>query len=226
MRILLVEDEEHIRSTLKFNLELESYEVIEAVNGTKAIELFESQHFDLIILDIMLQGMDGYDVCEKVKLKNADIPIIMLSAKDTTKDKVKGLKLGADDYLTKPFDLEELLLRVQKLLERSQVKLKNDYQTFEFGSNKIFFKTFEATTSNGTIKLTNKETYLLKMLIEHKNEVVSRQNILQTVWDYDVYPSTRTIDNFVLAFRKYFEDDPKNPQYFKSIRGVGYMFSI
>lgn len=226
MRILLVEDEDHIRTTLKLNLELENFEVIEAQNGIKAIDLFESQHFDLIILDIMLPGMNGFDICEKIKIKNSEIPILMLSAKDTTKDKVKGLKLGADDYMTKPFDLEELILRVQKLLERSQSKTATTASSFEFGGNQIFFKTYEAVTPRGIIKLTNKETYLLKMLIEHKNEVVSRQSILQTVWNYDVYPSTRTIDNFILAFRKYFEEDPKNPEYFKSMRGVGYMFCI
>ena len=225
MRILLVEDEDHIRSTLKLNLELDEYEVVEASNGITALKLFESQYFDLVILDIMLPGVNGYDICQKIKLKNDELPILMLSAKDTSKDRVKGLKLGADDYLTKPFDLEELLLRVQKLIERSQSKETKSVSSYTFGDNEILFKTFEANTANGNIKLTNKETYLLRMLIDNADKVVSRQNILQAVWGYDVYPSTRTIDNFILAFRKYFEQDPKNPIHFKSVRGVGYMFT-
>ena len=222
MRILLVEDEENIRELVKLNLELEGYETVVAKNGKQALKCFAEQHFDLIILDIMLPEISGLQVAEQVRLSNLELPILMLTAKDTPADRILGLRIGADDYLTKPFVLEELLLRVQKLLQRSAKGNTGTPETFEFGPNKINFITFEASGPSGQFILTKKEIMLLKLLIDRRNEVVSRQQILQSVWGYDVYPSTRTIDNFILAFRKYFEPDPRNPQYFHSIRGVGY----
>lgn len=225
-RILLVEDEDHIRENLKLNLELEDYEVVAVPDGSKAVKAFNQQRFNLVILDVMLPEMDGFDVCEQIRLTDLETPILFLTAKDTSQDKIKGLKTGGDDYMTKPFNLEELLLRVKNLLKRS-AKLYEDgsFTEYEFGGNKINFATYEANSQTGQLKLTSKEMKLLKLLIDRKNEVVSRQHILQTVWGYDVYPSTRTIDNFILAFRKYFEKDPKNPAYFHSIRGVGYKFT-
>ncbi len=225
-RILLVEDEDHIRENLKLNLELEDYEVVAVPDGSKAVKAFNEQRFNLVILDVMLPEMDGFDVCEQIRLTDLETPILFLTAKDTSQDKIKGLKTGGDDYMTKPFNLEELLLRVKNLLKRS-AKLYEDgsFTEYEFGGNKINFATYEANSVTGQLKLTSKEMKLLKLLIDRKNEVVSRQHILQTVWGYDVYPSTRTIDNFILAFRKYFEKDPKNPTYFHSIRGVGYKFT-
>lgn len=227
MRILLVEDEEHIRDAVKLNLEIEGYEVVATGNGKKAIELTQNQHFDLLLLDVMLPDIDGFAITEQVRLTNSEVPILLLTAKDMAQDRIKGLKKGADDYLTKPFELEELLLRVSNLLRRSQ-RVKGESTTlFEFGKNKINFDTFEAVTfRNDEIMLTKKEAMLLKLLIERKNEVVSRNQILQSVWGYDVFPSTRTIDNFILAFRKYFEEDPKTPLYFHSMRGVGYKFTM
>ncbi len=223
-RILIIEDEEQIRSILKMNLELEGYDVVAAENGMVGVDSYRNQHFDLVILDIMLPNTSGYEICEQIKVTGDTTPILMLSAKDSPKDRVQGLKLGADDYVTKPFDLEELLLRIKNLLNRAIAKSSPEIHRYTFEGNTIEFSKFQATTPKGIINLTNKETYLLKMLIEHKNEVVSRQSILNTVWGYDVYPSTRTIDNFILAYRKYFEVDPKKPQYFKSVRGIGYMF--
>jgi two-component system alkaline phosphatase synthesis response regulator PhoP len=226
MRILLVEDEPTIREGLQINLELEGYEVVPTGNGKKALELVAGQHFDLLLLDVMLPDVDGFSIAEQVRLTNNEVPILMLTAKDMPQDRIMGLKKGADDYLTKPFNLEELLLRVGNLLRRSQ-RLKGEVpDLFEFGNNKVNFETYEATTWRGEgITLTKKEAMLLKLLVERKNEVVSRNQILQAVWGYDVFPSTRTIDNFILAFRKYFEQDPKQPRYFHSIRGVGYRFS-
>ena len=223
-RILLVEDEESIRETLKLNLELEAYEVVTASNGKQALDIFKSQYFNIVVLDIMLPIINGLDVCEQIRLTNTEIPIIFLTAKDTQHDIILGLKKGGDDYLTKPFSLEELYLRIKNLLKRSVLPNAPEFDTYTFGKNTINFKTFEATGIGGRFHLTLKETMLLKLLIERKGEVVSRQQILQAVWGYEVYPSTRTIDNFILSCRKYFEEDQKNPKYFHSIRGVGYKF--
>ncbi|TNE61204.1 MAG: response regulator transcription factor [Bacteroidetes bacterium] len=226
MRILLVEDEESIRDAVRLNLELEGYEVITTGNGRKALEYIHGQHFDLLLLDVMLPEVDGFSITEQVRLTNNEVPILLLTAKDMAQDRVTGLKKGADDYLTKPFNLEELLLRVSKLLRRSQRVKGEALEYFEFGDNKVNFDTYEAITWRGEpITLTKKEAMLLKLLVERKNEVVSRNQILQAVWGYDVFPSTRTIDNFILAFRKYFEKDPKQPRYFHSIRGIGYKFA-
>ena len=223
-RILLVEDEQSIREPVKLNLELEGYEVVSASTGRKALKAIKEQHFDLMILDIMLPEVDGYQIAEQVRLTNTKVPIIMLTAKSDGPDRILGLKKGADDYLTKPFQLEELLLRVEKLLTRSKNSGDGGVEAVEFGRNKVNFQTYEAETPRGPINLTKKEAMLLKLLVDRKNEVVSRQQILQSVWGYDVYPSTRTIDNFILSFRKYFEEDPKDPKYFQSVRGVGYKF--
>jgi two-component system alkaline phosphatase synthesis response regulator PhoP len=227
MRILLVEDEESIRDVVKLNLELEGYEVVATGNGKKALEYTQGQHFDLLLLDVMLPDVDGFTITEQVRLTNPEVPILILTAKDMAQDRVTGLKKGADDYLTKPFNLEELLLRVSNLLRRSQRVKGEALEIFEFGDNRVNFNTFEATTWRGeNLMLTKKEAMLLKLLVERKNEVVSRNQILQAVWGYDVFPSTRTIDNFILAFRKYFEQDPKTPRFFHSIRGVGYKFTL
>ncbi|MFN0276913.1 MAG: response regulator transcription factor [Chitinophagales bacterium] len=226
-RILVVEDEDHIRENLKLNLELENYEIVAVPDGAKALKAFKEQRFNLVILDVMMPEMDGFDVCEQMRLEDMDTPILFLTAKDTSQDKIKGLKTGGDDYMTKPFNLEELLLRVKILLKRSAktISATSEFSEYAFGDNKINFVTYDAEGVGGTVKLTSKELKLLKLLIDRKNEVVSRQHILQTVWGYDVFPSTRTIDNFILAFRKYFEKDPKEPKFFHSIRGVGYKFT-
>jgi two-component system alkaline phosphatase synthesis response regulator PhoP len=226
MRILLAEDEENIRDIVKLNLELENYEVIETDNGKDAVNLFREQYFDLIILDVMMPEMNGFEVCEQIRLTNTEVPVIFLTAKDTSQDRINGLKKGADDYLTKPFTLEELLLRIQNLLKRSNRQAHDESELFSFGNNKVNFATFEAVGNQGAFNLTKKEAMLLKLLAERKNEVVSRNQILQFVWGYDVFPTTRTIDNFILSFRKYFEQDPANPRFFLSIRGVGYKFVL
>lgn len=223
-RILLVEDEEHIRDVVKMNLELEDYEVVAIDNGRDVMPLFRGQHFDLLILDVMLPEVDGFQLCEQIRLENLEVPIMFLTAKDTSLDRVTGLKKGADDYLTKPFNLEELLLRVSNLIKRTSKEAMEVADTVAFGENTVNFVTYEASNGASDFHLTKKEAMLLKLLIDRKNEVVSRQQILQAVWGYDVYPSTRTIDNFILSFRKKFERDPKQPRYFLSVRGVGYKF--
>ncbi len=223
-RILLVEDEESIREAVKLNLELEHYEVVATSSGREAMQLVQEQRFDLLLLDVMLPEISGFEICEQVRLADREVPILFLTAKDSAMDRVTGLKLGADDYLTKPFVLEELLLRVHNLVRRAHKSTELAAEIVTFGNNRVNFATFEAWGRKGHFTLTKKEAMLLKLLIDRKNEVVSRQYILSTVWGYDVFPSTRTIDNFILAFRKYFEEDPANPQFFLSVRGVGYKF--
>jgi len=226
--ILLVEDEENLHEALKLNLELEGYDVTSALDGAVALSAVQGEYFDLIIMDVMLPEMDGITVTETIRLSNNEVPILILSAKNSSADRVMGLKKGADDYLTKPFNLEELLLRVHKLINKNK-KLQDKStidDTYTFGGNIIDFKGQQATKSNGEkIPLSKKETMLLKLLIENKNEVVPREKILQSVWGYNVYPTTRTIDNFILNFRKYFEEDSRNPKYFHSVRGVGYKYA-
>jgi two-component system alkaline phosphatase synthesis response regulator PhoP len=227
--ILLVEDEENLQEALKLNLELEGYEVTGAYDGAEALQAVQKEYFNLIILDVMLPEIDGITVCETIRLSNPDIPILILSAKNSSADRVLGLKKGADDYLTKPFNLEELLLRVNNLIKKSERLSSKEPipDVYDFGKNKIDFKASEAFTKSGEkVTLTKKEIMLLKLLIENKNEVVTREKILQVVWGYNVYPTTRTIDNFILNFRKYFEEDSRDPKYFHSVRGVGYKFTI
>jgi len=229
LSVLLVEDEENLHEALKLNLELEGYEITSAFDGQEALQKLEQEYFDLIIMDVMLPGMDGISVTEHIRLQNNDVPILILSAKNTSADRVAGLKKGADDYLTKPFNLEELLLRVQKLIEKNRKMQEKDTvgDTYSFGRNTIDFKAQEVLTRSGErLQISKKEAMLLKLLIENKNEVVPREKILQSVWGYNVYPTTRTIDNFILNFRKYFEEDSRNPQYFHSVRGVGYKYSV
>lgn len=225
--ILLVEDEENLHEPLKLNLEMEGYSVTSAYDGNEAIKAVSNEYFDLIILDVMLPEIDGIAVAETVRINNNDVPILMLSAKNTGADRVLGLRKGADDYLTKPFNLEELLLRVEKLINKNK-KLQDKESigdTYTFGDNIIDFKAQDAISYDGKkVELSKKEAMLLKLLIENKNEVVTREKILQVVWGYNVYPTTRTIDNFILNFRKYFEPDSRNPQYFHSVRGVGYKY--
>ena len=226
--ILLVEDEENLHDALKLNLELEGYEITSAYNGNEALKAIKDEYFDLIIMDVMLPEMDGVSVTETIRIQNNEVPILILSAKNSSADRVLGLKKGADDYMVKPFNLEELLLRVDKLISKN--KKLNEKETigdiYEFGNNEINFKAQVAITWNDqSIELSRKEVMLLKLLIENRNEVVTREKILQSVWGYNVFPTTRTIDNFILNFRKYFERDSRNPVFFHSVRGVGYKYT-
>jgi len=225
--ILLVDDEENLHETLKLNFEIEGYTVTSAFNGTQALKALSNEYFDVVILDVMMPEVDGITVAETMRVNNMETPILMLSAKNTSADKVLGLRKGADDYLTKPFNLEELLIRVEKLVTKNQrIQIKEGIgDSYSFGGNTIDFKAQMATTYNGnSIELSKKETMLLKLLIENKGEVVTREKILQVVWGYNVFPTTRTIDNFILNYRKYFEQESKTPKHFNSVRSVGYKF--
>jgi len=227
-RILLVEDESHFLEAITLNLELEGYEVIQAVDGKQGYKYFKSAKFDLIILDLMLPHIDGLTLCKNIRLENAHVPIIMLTAKGSNQEKVEGLKSGADDYITKPFNLEEFLLRVQSLLRRSSSgTVKNSVpDIIAIGNKTINFLTYEVNGANAeVVVLSKKEVQLLKLLVDKENEVVSRDTILEEIWGYEIYPTARTIDNFILNLRKYFEENPKEPKHFHSIRGVGYKFN-
>jgi two-component system, OmpR family, alkaline phosphatase synthesis response regulator PhoP len=226
--ILVVEDEENLKEALKLNLEMEGYEVSCAGNGLEALKKMENEFFDLVIMDIMLPEIDGITVTETLRLQNNEVPILILSAKSSSADRVLGLKKGADDYLIKPFNLEELFLRVQKLIRKNKrISTGTSISdTYDFGGNHIDFKAQQARNyRDELIELSKKEAMLLKLLIENKNEVVSREKILQSVWGYQVFPTTRTIDNFILSFRKYFEPDSRNPRFFHSVRSVGYKYT-
>ncbi len=225
--ILLVEDEKNLLSAIKLNLELEGYEVIAFMTAEEAWHKFKGMHFNLIILDVTLPGMNGYELCENIRRTDKKTPILFLTSRSSPEDRISGLKLGADDYLSKPFHLEELLLRVKALLKRSQPEGEtNGLEEYQFGKCKINFKTFEVFTKDSERKeLSKREIDLLRLLIEKKNEVIPRELILKEVWGYDGIPSTRTIDNHIVTFRKYFENDPKAPLHFHSIRGVGYKFT-
>lgn len=225
-RILLVEDEENLHFAIKLNLEMEGFNVISIFNGKNAVSKFKEGRFDLIILDVMLPEMNGFDICEAIRLENSKVPILFLTAKSSNDDKIKGLKM-ADDYLTKPFNLKELLLRVKNLLKRSdQIALESDVSTILIAGCSVDFNSFEIVDENNKkLSLTHKQIKLLKLFVDKQNEVISRQEILEKIWGYDVYPSSRTIDNFILMFRKIFEKNLPPSTHFKSIRGVGYKFT-
>lgn len=224
-KVLIIEDEISLQETLKLNLELEGYQVQTYSSGLNAIANIESFSPDLILLDIMLPVMSGIEIYKEIKHQNIITPVIFLTAKHDVKDKIEGLKLGADDYITKPFDLEELLLRINIVLKRYKNNTTSDL--FNFGNCEINFATFEVKTVSGTVEtLSKRELALLRLLVDHLNNVVSRDLILEKLWTKDENPSSRTIDNFILNFRKLFEVNPKEPVYFQSIRGVGYKFVV
>ena len=225
-RVLVVEDEESLAIGLEYNLSEEGYLVERSSDGKDALKKMNSAAFDLVILDIMLPYMDGFEVARKVRRTHPRLPILMLTAKTRAKDRVQGLEVGADDYLTKPFHLEELLLRVKGMLRRKTWYNTSSEETplLLFGENEVNFETLSGKTKSGEMRLTIHEAMLLKYLAESPGKVVSRKELLQKVWNINPEVETRTVDNFIARLRKYFEADPENPQYIKSVRGVGYLF--
>jgi len=217
-RICLVEDEASLAEMIQLNLELEGFEVNTFDDGRAASNHFSEQlDYDLFILDVMLPHVNGIDLCKQIRSRS-NAPVLFLSAKGTTTDRIHGLKAGANDYLPKPFNLEELLLRVAVL---TQHQSEDDAKIGEWEIN---FKTYTISNGTETQSLTKKEVALIQLFIEREGEVVSRSEILDRVWGKDQFPTTRTIDNFILNFRKIFEKDPKHPEHFISVRGVGYRF--
>ena len=219
-KIALVEDDLILKEFIQLNLELEGHEVIAFTNGTVAVAgKIELSRCDLIILDNMLPGISGIDICLEIRKQYAT-PILFLSAKSNTQDRIEGLRAGANDYLPKPFDLEELLLRVQVLLPKTS-------QHYFIGPWEIDFDNLTAVNvqNNGLYQFSKKEAALLKLFSLNENRVLPREEILDKVWGEDAYPTSRTIDNFVLTFRRIFEPDQKSPEFFHSVRGVGYKFT-
>jgi two-component system, OmpR family, alkaline phosphatase synthesis response regulator PhoP len=223
-KILLAEDEEHILDSIKLNLELEGFSVIACTSGTEAVIEAGKQNFQLIILDVMLPGINGFEACAQIKKFAPAVPVLFLTALSDSQNRIKGLKL-ADDYLPKPFNLEELILRVKNLVKRAPQETQAD--VFSFDKFEINFLSFEIKADSKIIAtLSQRECQLLKLLTGRVNEVVSRDEILEKIWLPSENPSARSIDNFILNFRKIFEKNPKEPVYFHSIRGVGYKFSL
>lgn len=233
-RVLIVEDDDHIAEGIRLNLSMQGYEVKVAIDGMAALSDWREWKPDLIVLDLMLPEIDGVSVLRNIRLEDERIPILVLSARSAPDDKVECFHYGVDDYLQKPFDLNEFLLRVERLLTRyswnreSAVEYQpvpgSDEEMYAFGDNKIDFTHGIAYCNAGKIKLTEQELKLLKLFTNNKGKPLSRAKLLEIGWGYSRRTETRTIDNFIVRFRKYFEQDPKRPQFFKSLRAIGYLF--
>ncbi|NUO18998.1 response regulator transcription factor [bacterium] len=226
-RILIVEDEQHIAAGLKLNLEAEGFETHHAADGWTAIREIESGNHDLVLLDVMLPGASGFDVCETVRAKGIHIPILFLTARDSDDARVRGLELGGDDYITKPFSIRELIVRIRAMFRRNEWYRKPPEQgnLLAFGNCKVDLSAYSADTPQGRISLTQKECMILKLLAEREGNVVSRDEIIEKVWGYDRYPSTRTIDNLIVRLRKFFEPDPRSPRHLHTVYAAGYKFT-
>lgn len=221
-RILIVEDETQMRLGLKDNLEFEGYTVDIAEDGSAGLEKIGNASYDLIILDIMLPQISGFEVCRKIREKGIKTAVIMLTAKGEEIDKVLGLELGADDYITKPFSLRELLARVKAVLRRTEEQALTARDIVRIGRLEVNFKTYNAFLEGKSVTATHKEFEILKFLWQHRGEVVSRDQLLNQVWGYSENPTTRTVDNFILKLRQKVENDPAHPQHILTVHGIGY----
>jgi len=223
-KILIIEDEQDLIKGLKLNLSDEGFDVDWADNGMEGLRKAVEEAPDLIILDIMLPEMDGLEVCRKLRQKNVDIPIIMLTAKGGEIDKVVGLEIGADDYITKPFSIRELLARIKARLRNTEKEGKAVPEIYSFDDIEIDFAQFKIRRKGKELEFTSLEMDILKYFIAHRGEVVARNDLLDKIWGYESYPTTRTIDNHILKLRKKIEDDPSQPRYILSVYGGGYRF--
>jgi two-component system OmpR family response regulator len=227
--ILVVDDEEHLAIGIKFNLEAEGFSVSTAANGPEALKLVEADDpsVDLVVLDIMLPGMSGYEVCDQIRASGKQMPILMLSARTLSEDRTRGFDVGANQYLVKPFELDELLSRIKNLLSQSRpqaIANKFEVSEYEFSNVKINFKTHEARVDDAAVRLTQLQLRMLRYFIEHEGEVVPRNEILEQVWELPGHVNTRAPDQVLRQLRKAFEPDPANPIHFLTIRDAGYRF--
>jgi DNA-binding response OmpR family regulator len=226
-KVLIIEDEASLRNGLKDNLEAEGYKVSAAATGKEGLEKGLKEEADLILLDIMLPGMNGFDICKKIKSKKLRVPIIMLTAKAKEADKILGLELGADDYITKPFSVNELLARIKAVLRRAAIHeaaKQKKIESYEFGNVKLNFTKLEAYRGAKKLKLSKREFEILEYMIKRKDEIIARNDLLDVVWGYNVFPTTRTVDNFIARIRKQVEDKPSKPKHIMSVRSAGYRF--
>jgi DNA-binding response OmpR family regulator len=226
-RILLVEDEENLALSLKYNLEEDDYDVALAADGEEAVRTFSDKEYDLILLDIGLPKIDGFEVLKDIRSKSMRIPVLVLTARTSASDRVLGLELGADDYLTKPFHIAELMLRIKGMLRRKMwyEEEPTEISAFMFGSNIIDLKKLSARSGKTDIPLTSLEASLLSYFIRNHDKLISKEDILVNVWNIDSKTETRTVENFIVRLRKYFEPHPAKPIFFRTVRGEGYMFT-
>jgi DNA-binding response OmpR family regulator len=225
LHVLLVEDELNLARGICFNLEMDGYRISHVETGEAALERLHYDRFALIILDVMLPGMDGFAVCRQIRLVDQRVPILILTARTDEGDRITGLEAGADDYLTKPFSLSEFLLRVKGMLRRSGWYRPDPVEeAYRFGGNEVYLLSYHAKTAQGEIDLTELEVKMLSLFFQKEGEAVSRKELLERVWGYASDAETRTLDNFIVRLRKYFEPDPAQPVYFLTVRGVGYRF--
>lgn len=230
-RILVIEDDLHIAEGIELNLTLQQYDVKVARDGIDGLEAWKQWCPHLIVLDLMLPGINGMEILKNIRLEDERLPILILSAKGDPADKIDGFIEQVDDYMTKPFNLDEFLLRIKRLLTRDQWQQDESAATgsgsqkeYRFGSNTIDFTTGQAQCHAGNIQLTEQEIKLLKLFIVNKGKPLSRSKLLEIGWGYSKGTSTRTVDNYIVRLRRYFEENPKNPKFFKSRRSLGYVF--
>ena len=222
-KILIVDDEPAMREGLTDNLIFEGYTVENAANGSLALEKLQDNKYDLVVLDVMMPEMSGFDVCKKLRQQNNDVPVILLTAKGEEIDRVLGLELGADDYITKPFSLRELIARIKAILRRSSVASTSESSKMEsIGRMEVDFDRFEAKVDGEKVKLSHREFEVLHFLRNHKQQIVSRDDLLKNIWGYDEFPTTRTIDNFILRLRQKIEVNPNEPKIILTVHGMGY----
>ena len=222
-RILVVEDDSHLADGLQINLDLEGYEPMMAESAETGLKFWKRGGVDLILLDVMLPGMDGYELCRLIRLEGDRVPILFLTARSAGKDRIRGLDEGGDDYITKPFELNELLARIKSIFRRQDwFRGQEAPEELIIGRAKVNLRTFEASSDDGLLVLKEKEVMILRLLKEHEGEPVDRQTILDRVWGFGAYPTTRTVDNFILSLRKIIETDPKQPRHILTVHGVGY----
>ena len=222
--ILVIEDDISILRGLEDNLEYEGYAVFTETNGEKGLQHALEKKTDLVLLDIMLPGMNGYEICRKLKKEKPELPVIMITARGSEIDKVSGLDIGADDYVTKPFSIPELMARIRAAFRR----VAQDYnipEEYSFGNIKLDFKKLKAFRDNQEIRLSSREFAIMEYFIRHEGEAVHRHDLLNEVWGYEALPTTRTIDNFILDLRKKLEENPSKPKYIESVRDIGYRFN-
>lgn len=224
-KILVIEDDATILEGINDTLRFHGYSVLEALNGQEGLKIAQKEHPDLIILDIMLPDHDGFEILKKIRETDREIPIIMLTARSQESDKLLGFELGADDYVTKPFSVKVLMARIKAVLKRSGSR-KSQEKELVIGDAVINLKNFEIHKKGETFQLSPKECHILKLLVQHPEEVITRERIIDEVWGEDYFPSPRTIDNFILKLRTKIEDDPRNPDHILTVHGAGYKLKM